>query len=82
MTVAALHEEFSAPGLDTISAALIDLTGRPIFSMTGNAVSCGRMLSLANCLGLNRDPNCWKLSQAEKDQRIRLWWGVVIHDRW
>ncbi|CAG8924905.1 unnamed protein product [Penicillium salamii] len=82
MTVAALHEEFSAPGLDTISAALIDLTGRPIFSMTGNAVSCGRMLSLANCLGLNRDPNSWKLSQPEKDQRIRLWWGVVIHDRW
>ncbi|KAJ5997020.1 hypothetical protein N7499_006663 [Penicillium canescens] len=82
MTVAALHEDFSAPGLSTISAALIDLTGRPIFSMTGNAVSCGRMLSLANCLGLNRDPSNWKLSQAEKDQRIRLWWGVVIHDRW
>ncbi|KAJ5095739.1 Transcription factor [Penicillium alfredii] len=82
MTVAALHEEFSEPGLSTISAALIDLTGRPIFSMTGNAVSCGRMLSLANCLGLNRDPSNWKLSKAEKDQRIRLWWGVVIHDRW
>jgi hypothetical protein len=31
---------------------------------------------------LNRDPSNWKLSQAEKDQRIRLWWGVVIHDRW
>ena len=82
MTVAALHEEFSAPGLSTISAALIDLTGRPIFSMTGNAISCGRMVSLANCLGLNRDPSHWKLSQSEKDQRIRLWWGVVIHDRW
>lgn len=82
MTVAALHEEFSAPGLSTISAALIDLTGRPIFSMTGNAISCGRMLSLANCLGLNRDPCLWKLSDQEKNHRIRLWWGVVIHDRW
>ncbi|KAJ5888186.1 hypothetical protein N7495_008227 [Penicillium taxi] len=82
MTVAALHEEFSEPGLSTISAALIDLTGRPIFSMTGNAISCGRMISLANCLGLNRDPSNWKLSQPEMDQRIRLWWGVVIHDRW
>jgi hypothetical protein len=82
MTVAALHEEFSAPGLSTISAALIDLTGRPIFSMTGNAISCGRMISLAHCLGLNRDPSHWKLSRREKDNRIRLWWGVVIHDRW
>ncbi|RAH75193.1 putative C6 transcription factor [Aspergillus aculeatinus CBS 121060] len=82
MTVAALHEEFSAPGLSTISAALIDLTGRPIFSMTGNAISSGRMVSLAHCLGLNRDPSHWKLSPAEKNHRMRLWWGVVIHDRW
>ncbi|KAL2867987.1 putative C6 transcription factor [Aspergillus lucknowensis] len=82
LTVAALHEEFSAPGLSTISAALIDLTGRPIFSMTGNAISTGRMVSLAHCLGLNRDPNSWKLSRQEQNQRIRLWWAVVIHDRW
>ncbi|KAJ0419997.1 fungal-specific transcription factor domain-containing protein [Aspergillus carlsbadensis] len=82
LTVAALHEEFSAPGLSTISAALIDLTGRPIFSMTGNAISSGRMVSLAHCLGLNRDPNSWKLSRQEQNQRIRLWWAVVIHDRW
>ncbi|KAL2013091.1 hypothetical protein VTN00DRAFT_616 [Thermoascus crustaceus] len=82
LTVAALHEEFSAPGLSTISAALVDLTGRPIFSMTGNAISCGRTVSLSHCLGLNRDPSNWKISQQEKDQRIRLWWGVVIHDRW
>jgi hypothetical protein len=82
MTVAALHEEFSAPGLSTISAALVDLTGRPIFSMTGNAISCGRLVALAHCLGLNRDPSNWKLSPQEKNNRIRLWWGVVIHDRW
>ncbi|KAI9924751.1 hypothetical protein MW887_006607 [Aspergillus wentii] len=82
MTVAALHEEFSAPGLSTISAALIDLTGRPIFSMTGNAISCGRLISLSHCLGLNRDPSHWKLSQRDKNNRVRLWWGVVIHDRW
>ncbi|OJJ51266.1 hypothetical protein ASPZODRAFT_138373 [Penicilliopsis zonata CBS 506.65] len=81
-TVAALHEDFSAPGLSTISCALIDLTGRPIFSMTGNAISCGRTVSLAHCLGLNRDPSNWKLSRLEKNLRIRLWWGVVIHDRW
>jgi hypothetical protein len=82
LSVAALHEDFSAPGLSTISAALVDLTGRPIFSMTGNALNCGRTVSLAHCLGLNRDPSNWKLSVQEKNQRIRLWWGVVIVDRW
>ncbi|KAM5433623.1 hypothetical protein McanMca71_003308 [Microsporum canis] len=82
MAVAALHEEFSAPGLSTLSAALIDLTGRPIFSTTGNAINSGRTVALSHCLGLNRDPSNWKLSRAEKNQRIRLWWGVVIHDKW
>lgn len=82
LTVAALHEEFSAPGLSTLSAALVDLTGRPIFSLTGNAISCGRIVSLSHCLGLNRDPSSWKIPLHEKKQRIRLWWAVVIHDRW
>lgn len=82
LAVAALHEEFSAPGLSTLSAALIDLTGRPIFSMTGNAINSGRTVALSHCLGLNRDPTNWKLSLSEKNQRIRLWWGVVVHDRW
>lgn len=82
LAVAALHEEFSAPGLSTLSASLIDLTGRPIFSMTGNAINSGRTVALSHILGLNRDPSSWKLSRAEKHQRIRLWWGVLIHDRW
>lgn len=82
LTVAALHEDYSAPGLSTVSAALLDLTGRPIFSMTGNAISCGRLVSLAHCLGLNRDPSNWKVPLSDKKQRIRLWWGVVIQDRW
>ncbi|EEH18715.2 hypothetical protein PABG_01034 [Paracoccidioides brasiliensis Pb03] len=82
LAVAALHEEFSAPGLSTLSASLIDLTGRPIFSMTGNAINSGRTVALSHTLGLNRDPSSWKLSRAEKHQRIRLWWGVVVHDRW
>ncbi|PGH33859.1 hypothetical protein GX50_03338 [[Emmonsia] crescens] len=82
LAVAALHEEFSAPGLSTLSASLIDLTGRPIFSMTGNAINSGRTVALSHSLGLNRDPSSWKLSRAEKYQRIRLWWGVLIHDRW
>ncbi|OJD14407.1 hypothetical protein AJ78_05254 [Emergomyces pasteurianus Ep9510] len=82
LAVAALHEEFSAPGLSTLSTSLIDLTGRPIFSMTGNAINSGRTVALSHSLGLNRDPSSWKLSRAEKNQRIRLWWGVLIHDRW
>ncbi|KAL1952440.1 hypothetical protein VTO42DRAFT_5476 [Malbranchea cinnamomea] len=82
LSVAALHEDFTAPGLSTLGSSLIDLTGRAVFSMTGNAISSGRNVALSHCLGLNRDPSNWRLSRAEKNHRIRIWWGVVIHDRW
>ena len=82
LSVAALHEDFTAPGLSTLGSSLIDLTGRAVFSATGNAISSGRNVALSHCLGLNRDPSNWKLPRAEKNHRIRIWWGVVIHDRW
>ncbi|KAJ5613240.1 hypothetical protein N7510_006434 [Penicillium lagena] len=33
-------------------------------------------------MGLNRDPSHWNISPIEKKFRIRIWWLVVIHDRW
>ncbi|RDW72849.1 hypothetical protein BP6252_06756 [Coleophoma cylindrospora] len=82
LAVKALRDDFMAPGLSTVQAALLDLTGRPIYSMTGNGINNGRTLSLSYSLGLNRDPSRWNLSGPEKDVRIRMWWGVLIHDRW
>jgi hypothetical protein len=82
LAVAALQEEFLAPGMSTILAALIDLNGRPTTSITGNTINSGRTVALAHVLGLNRDPQTWKISDAEKNMRVRLWWGVLIHDRW
>ena len=33
-------------------------------------------------LGLHLDPTNWILPREEKDVRIRLWWAIVIHDKW
>lgn len=63
-------------------ATLLDLSGRPTTSIIGNTITSGRTVALANSLGLNRDPETWKLSSWEKTMRIRLWWGTLIHDRW
>lgn len=82
LAVSALHEEFLNPGLSTIPSALIDLTGRPSLWATGNVLNSGRTVALAHSLGLNRNPRRWKIHKTEQDHRIRLWWGVVIHDRW
>ncbi|KAF8848606.1 hypothetical protein BDZ45DRAFT_605698 [Acephala macrosclerotiorum] len=82
LAVAALQEEFLAPGMSTIHAALLDLNGRPTTSITGNTITSSRTVGLSHILGLNRDPQTWKISDAEKFMRIRLWWGVLIHDHW
>lgn len=82
LAVKALRDDFMAPGLTTLQAVLLDLTGRPIYSMMGNGINCGRALSLSYSLGLNRDPSTWNIAEEEKDLRVRLWWALLVHDRW
>lgn len=63
-------------------AALLDMVGRPVFGIQGNIVDAGRTVALAQSLGLHRDPSQWRAREHEKGVRIRLWWGVVVHDAW
>ncbi|KAH7398479.1 fungal-specific transcription factor domain-containing protein [Pyrenochaeta sp. MPI-SDFR-AT-0127] len=80
--VAALQEDFMAPTISTVHAALLDMVGRPVLQVTGNIVNAGRVVTLAQSLGLHRDPTMWKATAHEKSVRIRLWWGILIHDYW
>ncbi|KAB8293982.1 hypothetical protein EYC80_009449 [Monilinia laxa] len=82
LAVESLQGDFLAPGLSTLYTALLDLSGRPVVSITGNTLTSGRTVALAHSLGLNRDPSRWRISDHEKNLRTRLWWGVLIHDRW
>ncbi|KAL3476055.1 fungal-specific transcription factor domain-containing protein [Aspergillus californicus] len=79
----ALHSElFLSPGISTIMAILLNVCGRPSTSMFGNGGMIGMAVALSNALGLNRDPSEWSISPLEKSLRIRIWWLVIIHDRW
>ncbi|KAJ8109449.1 hypothetical protein OPT61_g7453 [Boeremia exigua] len=80
--VAALQDDFMAPTISTVHAAVLDLLGRPVIGVTGNIVNAGRIVTLAQSLGLHRDPSSWKATRHEKNVRINLWWGVLIHDYW
>ncbi|KAB8076640.1 fungal-specific transcription factor domain-containing protein [Aspergillus leporis] len=82
LAVEGLQQDFLIPGLSTMYSVLLDMTGRPICSMIVNTVNNGRAATLAQALGLNRDPTNWKRPKSEKSLRIRLWWAVIIHDRW
>lgn len=78
----ALSDDYHSPGLSTVLATTINLTGRPITTMTGNAINIGRLVSLAYSLGLNRNPEAWNLPAQEKTMRIKVWWMILIHDWW
>ncbi|KAJ9194610.1 transcriptional regulator family: Fungal Specific TF [Paecilomyces variotii] len=82
LAVNAMNEDFLAPNFSTILACILDLLGRPITSITYNAVNIGRVVSLSLSLGLNRDPANWNLDHRQKSLRVRTWWGVLIHDTW
>lgn len=82
LTVSATQEDFMSPSFSTVLACILDLLGRPITSITYNAINVGSTVALAHSLGLNRDPSSWSLNERQKSLRVRAWWGLLIHDYW
>ncbi|PWY80826.1 hypothetical protein BO94DRAFT_625955 [Aspergillus sclerotioniger CBS 115572] len=70
--IEAIHSElFLSPGISTVMAMLLNISGRPSTSIFGNGGMVGTAVALANALGLNRDPSQWTISPVEKRFRIR-----------
>ncbi|KAF6808449.1 fungal specific transcription factor domain-containing protein [Colletotrichum musicola] len=71
-----------SPGISTIIAIILNVGGRPTTSMIMNEIQLGAAVSLAQSLGLNRDPTDWNISMPEKCLRMKIWWALVVHDKW
>ncbi|KAL3297608.1 fungal specific transcription factor domain-containing protein [Colletotrichum asianum] len=71
-----------SPGISTIIAIILNVGGRPTTSMIMNEIQLGAAVSLAQSLGLNRDPTDWNISIPEKCLRMKIWWALVVHDKW
>jgi hypothetical protein len=83
LTCDALYAELLlSPGISTITALLINVGGRPTTSLIGNGVQLGSAVSLSHSLGLNRNPLDWDIPQSEKHLRMKIWWCLLVHDRW
>ncbi|CEH16928.1 hypothetical protein CBOM_03012 [Ceraceosorus bombacis] len=78
----ALIEQFNSTTLVTLQVACADLAGRPSINTSGNMMSLMQAVGTAHMLGLHLDPTSWALSREERDVRIRIWWAIVIHDKW
>ncbi|KAJ5836376.1 hypothetical protein N7447_002402 [Penicillium robsamsonii] len=79
---ASYSELHASAGISTIKAILLDVGGRPTTSMTGNGVRLSSAVALCHSLGLNRNPLPWDIPQAEKHLRMKIWWSILLHDRW
>ncbi|KAK2590865.1 hypothetical protein QQS21_011439 [Conoideocrella luteorostrata] len=79
---AVYSELYLSPGMSIIMAILLNVGGRPTTSIIGNGVLLGSAVSIAHSLGLNHNPLPWKIPQSEKFLRMKIWWSLLIHDRW
>ncbi|KAJ7275270.1 hypothetical protein B0H12DRAFT_1227785 [Mycena haematopus] len=68
--------------LTTVSAALLDLSARPVIDVEANYILLARTIAQAQLLGLHINPTSWNIPSWEKDLRRTLWWGLRIHDAW
>ncbi|WWC66203.1 uncharacterized protein I206_100104 [Kwoniella pini CBS 10737] len=81
----ALDDEFRQPRLSTLQLALLQMYGRPV-EIAENAgqltIASGRAIGAAFLLGLHIDPTNWSLPLWERKLRKRIWWALVIQDKW
>lgn len=71
-----------SPGMSIIKAILLDVGGLPTTSPIANGMLLGSAVSMAHSLGLNNDPLPWEISHLEKCLRMKIWWTLLVHDRW
>ncbi|GAA5875375.1 hypothetical protein JCM3774_002968 [Rhodotorula dairenensis] len=77
-----LEDEFRKPSFQTIQTAIVILTSRPAINVAQNHIAMGRVVTAAQLLGLHLDPSSWRVSASERSLRKRLWWTLLIHDKW
>lgn len=77
-----LEDEFRQPRLRTIQLALLILSSRPAENVGQSEIGLARAAGAAHLLGLHMDPTNWTLPLWERSVRKRLWWTLLIHDKW
>ena len=80
--VAANIADMQKGDLATIISICIDISGRPSRCLVKNVADVARAVALSHAIGLNHDCSEWKISDLEKRLRWKIWWGVVVQDRW
>lgn len=78
----ALDDGYRQPQLRVIQLALLVLTSRPSDNAGQREIGLARAIGAAHLLGLHMDPTNWELPLWERSVRMRIWWSLMIHDKW
>jgi len=77
-----VEDEYRRPRLQTISLALLMASSRPQIQLGQHGIATARAAGAAVLIGLHRDPAKWLIPKWEKSLRRRIWWCLLIHDKW
>ncbi|EEH40036.2 hypothetical protein PAAG_08899 [Paracoccidioides lutzii Pb01] len=77
-----IQKAFLSPGMSTVMAIMLNVGGRPSTTMLCKAGLLGLAVAFPNSIGLHRDPLNWNMHSSEKQLRLRIWWLVVVYNRW
>ncbi|GFZ44245.1 hypothetical protein JCM24511_01967 [Saitozyma sp. JCM 24511] len=77
-----LEDEYRIPRLRTLQLALLALSARPSENIGQSDIGLARAIGTAHLLGLHMDPSGWRLPAYERSLRKRMWWNLMIHDKW
>ncbi|GAA5917658.1 hypothetical protein JCM5296_005673 [Sporobolomyces johnsonii] len=77
-----LEDEYRKPSLQTLQLALITVASRPAINTGQNTIAMARLVGAAQLLGLHLDPTLWRISHSQRVLRKRIWWLILINDKW
>ncbi|KAF4447516.1 putative transcriptional regulatory protein C25B8.11 [Fusarium austroafricanum] len=71
-----------SPGISVMEASILNIGGREVTALMGNGVLLASSVAMAHSLGLNHSPIPWEIPQSEKNLRMKIWWALLVHDKW
>lgn len=82
VAVQAMIADIQKGDLVAVVSTVLNVAGRPSKGFVSNMTSVSRIVALSHSCGLNHDCREWKIAEGEKRLRWKIWWAILLHDRW
>lgn len=82
VAVQAMMADIQRGDVAAVVSTVLNVAGRPSKGFISNMTSVSRIVAISHSCGLNHDCREWQIAGSEKKLRWKLWWTILIHDRW